>query len=130
MKSKNFYQREAKFERAISYLLITGVFLSLLLEAIGLFLYYHQYKHLNISETKEIFIHGKNFFHFIKELFQGKCVDNKAIFFMMLGITILILTPYIRVIMSVVYFTLKGNIKYIIITIFVLIVLTISLMTH
>jgi uncharacterized membrane protein len=42
----------------------------------------------------------------------------------------LILTPYLRVIMSVFYFIWEKNIQYIGITLFVLIILTISVITH
>jgi uncharacterized membrane protein len=49
---------------------------------------------------------------------------------MTLGITTLILTPFARVVASVLYFVWKRNIKYTLITIFVLTVLTISLALH
>jgi uncharacterized membrane protein len=43
------------------------------------------------------------------------------------GVVILILTPYVRVLMSVLYFAWEKNTKYILITLFVLLLLTISL---
>jgi uncharacterized membrane protein len=49
---------------------------------------------------------------------------------MTLGITTLILSPYARVVVSVLYFAWQRNIKYTLITIFVLTVLTISLALH
>jgi uncharacterized membrane protein len=49
---------------------------------------------------------------------------------MTLGITILILTPYVRVILSVLFFAWRKNIKYMLITIVVLMVLTTSLLFH
>jgi len=46
------------------------------------------------------------------------------------GLVILILTPFLRVILSVFYFALKKDFKYVIITVFVLLALTISLLLH
>jgi len=45
-----------------------------------------------------------------------------------LGIVVLMLTPYVRVLASVLYFGLVRNPKYLLITFFVLIVLTASLL--
>lgn len=118
---------EDRFDRAIGYVLITGVVISLLVEAIGILLYYLSYRHFNISEERALFIHGRNFFDFLIELFQGGSMGKKAVFLMSLGVVILILTPYVRVLMSVLYFAWEKNIKYILITLFVLILLTISL---
>jgi uncharacterized membrane protein len=121
---------ESRFERAISYLLIIGVILSLILEVIGIMVFYHVYGNLDVSENGRMFIHAEDFFNFIYRLFEGEYAQDKAILMMILGVSILILTPYIRVIMSVFYFTWERNIKYIGITLFVLIILTISLITH
>jgi uncharacterized membrane protein len=120
----------SKFERAISYLLIIGVILSLILEVIGIIVFYHVYGNLEISENGRMFIHAENFFNFVYRLFEGAYAQDKAILIMVLGISILILTPYLRVIMSVFYFIRERNIQYIGITLFVLIILTISLITH
>jgi uncharacterized membrane protein len=120
----------SKFERAISYLLIIGVILSLILEVIGIIVFYHVYGNLDVSESGRMFIHAKDFFNFIYRLFEGEYAQDKAIFIMVLGISILILTPYLRVIMSVFYFAWERNIKYMGITLFVLIILTISLIIH
>jgi uncharacterized membrane protein len=118
------------FERAISYLLIIGVILSLILEIIGIIVFYHVYGNLEVSESGRMFIHAENFFNFVYPLFEGAYAQDKAILIMVLGISILILTPYLRVIMSVFYFIWERNIQYVGITLFVLIILTISLITH
>ncbi len=120
----------SKFERAISYLLITGVILSLILEIIGIIIFYRVYGNLDVSENGRMFLHADNFFNFISRLLEGKYAQDKAILIMVLGISVLILTPYIRVIMSVFYFIWERNIRYVGITLFVLIILTISLITH
>jgi uncharacterized membrane protein len=47
---------------------------------------------------------------------------------MALGMAILILTPYVRAVLSVVYFASRKNLTYLIVTLFVLIVLTVSML--
>lgn len=120
----------SKLQTAISSLLIIGVAISLVLEIIGMVLFSYSYGDLHLSEGKAMFIRGQNFFSFIYALFQGHYPQKSAILFMTLGITTLILTPYARVVVSVLYFAWKRNIKYTLITVFVLIVLTISLALH
>lgn len=118
---------EDRFDRAIGYVLITGVVISLLVEAIGILLYYLSYRHFNISSERTLFIQGRNFFDFMIELFKGDYAGKRAVFLMSVGVVILILTPYVRVLMSVLYFAWEKNTKYIFITLFVLVLLTISL---
>ena len=118
---------ESKFERVIGYILISGVTISLLLEVIGITLYYYSYGQFRILEDRTLFIHGSNFFNFLAELIQGEHIHQKAILLMTLGIAILMVTPYVRVILSVIHFALEKNFKYVLITLFVLVLLTISL---
>lgn len=121
---------ESRLETVISYLLMAGVSISLLLEITGITLLYHAYGHLTISQASNIFIQGHDFFSFIWDQFQGKHTGGSAIIFMTAGIIVLILTPYIRVIASVIYFGWEKNLKYVLITIFVLLVVTLSLALH
>ena len=130
MKADVLGSGESKLETTISYLLIIGVVISLFLEAIGLTLFFVSYSNLNIMENRVVFIEGENFFSFVLMLFQGENVQNSALLFMTGGLVILILTPYIRVITSVIYFVWKKNIKYVMVTLFVLIFLTASLVLH
>jgi uncharacterized membrane protein len=116
-----------KFEKAISYLLISGVIISLILEVLGMALFYHTYGRLTFSESKAVFIHGTSYFTFFLDLLHAGPPGAKGISLMTLGIAVLILTPYLRVIMSVVYFAIDRNLKYVLITLFVLILLTLSL---
>jgi len=121
---------ESRFERAISYLLFTGVVISLILEVIGIALFYQTPGRLAISESEGMFIHGKDFFHFIWGLIRGEPGGTTGLFLMTLGIAILILTPYLRVILSVFYFGWTRNAKYTLITLFVLVILSLSLAMH
>ena len=130
MKSDIIGSGESKLETAISYLLIIGVIFSLILEAIGLTLFYYSFANLNILENEVVFIREENFFSFVITTLQGENIQNSAILFMTLGLITLISTPYIRVITSVIYFAWEKNRKYLLLTLFVLIILTVSLILH
>jgi uncharacterized membrane protein len=121
---------ETKLEVIVGYLLIIGVVASVVLEAIGIALFYGIYGNTQVSQNQAFFIRGENFFVFIIEQTQHLFGSQNALLFMTLGLIILLLTPYIRAITSVVYFGWKRNRKYVAITLFVLIVLTVSLALH
>ena len=120
----------SKFEPAISYLLIVGVMTSLVLVGIGILLFYLDFGHLGISEKRAMFLREQNFFVFLWDLSGGGNVPERGIWLMTLGIAILILTPYARVIMSVLYFIAMKDIQYTLITLFVFVLLTVSLLFH
>jgi len=121
---------ETKLEVIVGYLLIIGVVSSVVLEAIGIALFYGTYGNTQVSQNQAFFIRGENFFAFIIEQTQHLFGSQNALLFMTLGLIILLLTPYIRAITSVVYFGWERNRKYVAITLFVLIVLTVSLALH
>ena len=117
----------SKFERAIGHVLITGVAISLILEVIGIFIFYLSYGHFRILEGKTFFIHGRNFLYSLLGVMRGGTPHQKGLWFMGLGIAVLVLTPYVRVVLSVLHFARERNVKYVLITLFVLTLLTISL---
>ena len=122
---------ESKLETIISYLLIVGVVLSLMLETAGIVIFYRSRGHLDILlADKALFLQGQNFFIFLGGLFKGAHTSNNGILFMTLGIVTLVLTPFARVIASALYFAWRKDVKYVLITAFVLVVLTISLALH
>ncbi len=121
---------ESNLETIISYLLIIGVIASVVLIGIGMVLYYGEYGNVQISQDKSVFIVGQNFFVFTVSVFQHSFASQDALVFITLGLIILILTPYIRAITSAVYFAGERHYKYVLITVFVLIVLTASLTLH
>ncbi len=120
----------SKFELAISYLLIIGVMTSLILVGIGMILFYIHFGRLEISDREAMFLREQNFFYFFLNLLRGGQGQDKAIWLMTLGIAILILTPYARVVMSVLHFIRKRDLKYTLINLFVLILITVSLILH
>jgi len=121
---------ESKLETIVSYLIIFGVAVSVVLEVVGIVLYYGAYGTLEISSSPNFYITGENFFVFVIEKFSNLFVSENALLFMTLGIIVLILTPYTRAITSFIYFSWEKNSKYMLITLFVLVVLTISLLLH
>ena len=129
-KLKTDGRSEKRFEVAISYLLMAGVVTSLVLEIVGIALFRRFFGGFAISEEKIMFLHGKNFFDFMASLFRGETEGTWGLFLMTLGVVILVLTPYARVVMSVLYFAWVKNIKYVLITLFVLVVLSLSLAVH
>jgi len=119
--------RALKSELAISYLLIFGVIASLILTGIGMVLFYIHFGQVEISGKKAMFLREQNFFHFFLNLLRGGQGQDKAIWLMTLGIAVLILTPYARVIISVLHFIRKRDLKYTLINLFVFILITFSL---
>jgi uncharacterized membrane protein len=130
LNSSDRYSGESNFELAISWLLAAGVVTSLILIGVGIFLFYAEFGSLALSEKKVMFLHEKNFFYFLYDLLRGGSSQGKALWTMTLGIAVLILTPYARVLLSVVYFFRGKDFKFSLITLFVLVILTVSLAAH
>ena len=121
---------ETRLENWVSYILIVGVLTSLFLEVAGVILFYRVSHSTAISHDRSMFIQGKNFFTFLYGTLCEASSGITALRLMILGAAILILTPYARTIMAVIYFASRKNIKYLFITLFVLAVLTLSLAIH
>lgn len=131
MKLNNIGSGETRLETIISYILITGVVISLLLEVAGIILYYETYGSFSfILQGKTVFIQGRNFFSFLCGIPSIPGILNHSIFFMTLGIMILILIPYVLAITSFVYFLWKRRFRYVLITAIVVAVISISLSLH
>jgi len=130
-------ERIDNLEGVISYILIGGIILSMLLIGIGLITYYIP-KGISSSPhfTMKWKMGGSDFFTFVSNLISqfnfssSAPSSSNAIKIMTLGLVILIITPFTRVIASVVFFGLSKDFKYLFITSFVLILLTLSLTTH
>jgi uncharacterized membrane protein len=130
MKINKPERSEQKFEKVISYLLTIGVVSSIVLEITGMVLYDRANHNLSISSDPAVYIKGHDFFSFIIDQFRNVKTTTPAIVFMIMGIVVLILTPYFRVLASFLYFSWQKNYKYLLITLFVLVVVTISLALH
>ena len=122
---------EEKLELAISCILIIGVAVSVAIELTGILSYYYVNQDLNISFQPQYALKGTDFFSYsgvtLQSLSQGSWTPFQTL---ALGLLVLMITPYVRVLASVVYFGMVRNMKYLAITVFVLVILTASLLTH
>lgn len=118
-------RRPFDMETVISYILISGVVLSLILLVVGATAYSLQHHNLTLAYS----LPQDNLFHFIQMeilLALHGAVTAKDI--IDLGIIVLMLTPYVRVAFSAVAFAfIEHNVKYTVFTLWVLAVLTYSL---
>ena len=83
-----------------------------------------------VSRQAPVFVHGRNFFVFLATTFSEIARGPGGLRLMLAGCAVLILTPYVRAVMSVAYFASVRDFKYLFITLFVLVVLTLSLLCH
>ena len=119
--------KDESLEVIMSYVLIAGVVVSLVVESYGLYLYYITTHGLDVAPAWSL--SGRNFFADAINLFaslEGNAANPFAV--MAAGIVVLMLTPYIRVLSSVAFYGTEKDAKYSLITILVLMVLTLSLM--
>ena len=117
-------------EAVISYILIVGVTVSLVLEVTGLTIFYRTYHNFAFSESAAFRIQGHDFFGYVVQLLRWGFTGGAAVQFMTAGIVVLLLTPFLRVVFSVGFFARERDLKFVVITLFVLIVLTLSLTLH
>jgi uncharacterized membrane protein len=112
-------------ERLVGYILLTGILLSVALLAVGFVWRWLRVGNLRFEHS----IVGMNFFEFISStLGQMASQAFRPRLFLNMGIAVLMLTPFVRVLASVFYFAfVEHNWKYALFTAFVLTVLTYSL---
>ena len=112
-------------EGLVGYILLTGVLLSVALLVVGFIWRWARVGNLRFEHS----IAGVNFFEFILSTLRQMTSETlRPRFFLNMGIGILMLTPFVRVLASVFYFAfVEHNWKYTLFTSFVLIVLTYSL---
>ena len=112
-------------EILIGYILLVGVLLSMALLIIGLVWHWATTGHLRLEYP----IMGMNLFEFVqlslRQIASGTIHPRLMV---NLGIAVVMFTPYVRVLASMLYFALvERNLKYTLFTGFVLSVLTYSL---
>ena len=112
-------------ESLVGYILLAGILLSVALLAVGFVWRWLRVGNLRFEHS----IVGMNFFEFISStLGQMTSRAFRPRLFLNMGIAVLMLTPFVRVLASVFYFAfVEHNWKYTLFTAFVLTVLTYSL---
>ena len=123
--------RRLTLEDVIGYILVIGVATSLLIESVGLALYVADRGAIEIDLSDlEAYARPQDFFAYIIDVTSSVLGNPNYASVMALGLVLLMLTPYIRVVASVVYFAFYRNYKYVVITLIVLAILTASLIVH
>jgi uncharacterized membrane protein len=116
-------------ESAISYVLIGGLVFSLIAEVAGILLYYRQSGGFTFDYSQQWQLAGPNFFAYTLNLLSTLPSLQSATL-MAFGIILLMLTSYVRVLGTLVYFVFGRNLMYSLITLFVFLVLTVALLAY
>jgi uncharacterized membrane protein len=121
---------QSGLDRVIIGLLITGVMVSIVLEIVGMVLFLHYHGRLAVSPETTAYIHGRDLGFLVYHLTTMIPKQGIDIFLMTLGIIVLVMTPFTRVIVSIAYFAIERDLKFFCITLFVLTVLLASVLIH
>lgn len=120
-----------ELEALIGHILTLGVLFSLILLSTGLILYVFQNGGLSLTFDESLVLCGDNIFKVMVPLFEDLLSwGNPSRTFMALGIVMLMATQYVRVVASVLYFSMIRDVKYVGITLFVLTIITLSLLGY
>lgn len=117
--------RSFDMDMLVGYILLIGVMLSTALLAIGLTWHWVMTGHLELEYS----LAGMTFIQFfLTSIMNVISVSLRPRFLVSLGLAILMITPYVRVLVSILYFAfVERNWKYAFFTVFVFSVLTYSL---
>jgi uncharacterized membrane protein len=117
--------RQLEMDVLVGYILLAGVLLSMALIMVGLVWKYIQTGGVRLNYE----LAGMNLFQFVlSEVHIAVLGEIRPRLLINMGIAVLMLTPFFRVLASVVYFmVVLKNWKYTVFTLFVLLVLTGSL---
>jgi uncharacterized membrane protein len=117
-------------EDLIGYILAIGVFASLIIETLGLAGYVFENGTLEVSFSNQWQTSGSDFFAYAGRTLLSLTSGVAPLSLIALGVILLIITPYVRVVASVLYFAVEKNPKYVLISLFVFVVITLSLVVH
>ncbi len=116
-------------EDLISRILTFGILSSIIFLLIGVSIYSIQTREITLEEKWAL--KGENLFIVLNSIMSKFTSQSDLSYtFMAIGILLLILTQYIRVIISVIYFSIMKDLKYVVITLIVLIILTLSMIGY
>lgn len=108
----------------ISWILRAGVALSLTLETAGIL---WNYLDTGNSNPPTWFAQGANFFGFLSSVLTSAAGGATPLSITGLGIAVLVLTPYARVVAAVLYYAVERDWKFLAITLSVLCIITAGL---
>lgn len=116
-------------ESWVSYVLIGGLALSVAVEIVGISALYVQTGGFDYQFSSAWQMSGPDFFSYASSLL-GSVGGLNPIAIMALGVVLLMLTSYARVFATMLHFAFVRNLKYTMISLFVFVVLTITLIAH
>ncbi|QQG48608.1 MAG: DUF1634 domain-containing protein [archaeon] len=111
----------------IGWILRVGVIASLVLESAGLLLRYAQTGDASISLTPYWLANSGNFFAFLQSALSSLGGGLTSISLIELGLAVLVLTPYARMLAALVYYSLERDRKYVAITFTVFLIINLGL---
>jgi uncharacterized membrane protein len=123
-------EEPTSLQLGISWILRIGLILSVLCTAAGLLLGYAQTGSASLSLVpgSSWNVKGGNFFDFAYSTTTSLFGGLTAAALVSLGIVVLMLTPYVRVIAAVLYYGVERDWQYVAITSFVFAVITVGLL--
>ncbi len=122
--------RAKGLEDLISYILAIGVVASLIIETLGLVGYVLENGTLEVSFSNQWLTTGSDFFTYAWRTLVSLTNGVTPLSLISLGVILLIVTPYLRVLASALYFAVEKSPKYVLISSFVFVVITLSLVLH
>lgn len=114
-------------QNGIGWILRAGVAISLVLESLGILLNYLRTGDAAVTLSSSWLAGGGNFFGFAARTVGSLSSSLSPVGISALGVIVLMLTPYARIIAAVVYYGLEKDWKYVSITLFVFSVITVGL---
>jgi len=118
----------SRLEGIIGWVLILGVLSSVVFEVVGLALNYAKTGDLTLQLSPSWHVQATNFFSFAGSIVSSFGSGSNAFNILALGIVLLMLTPYVRVVVSVLYYGITKDYRYLGITLLVLVIITSSLL--
>lgn len=121
--------KSAALQVGISWILRVGVALSVVLEAAGVVLNYARTGESTLYPLDAMWrVSGGNFFDFTYSAARSLVTGVTPIALVSLGVVALMFTPYVRVAAAVVYYGVEKDWKYVAITSFVFLLITVALL--
>lgn len=111
-------------------MILVGVTGSLVLVLAGLLVYWRTTGDLSISSDTGVYLSAEGFAGLLGDLFRRGTAAGSGLGLMTLGIVVLILTPLARVVASLAFFAWKREPRYVVLTLVVLVILSVSLAAH
>jgi uncharacterized membrane protein len=117
-------------EAEIGYVLIAGLTVSVAVILIGILGYAVQSGGSSIEYTAGWQMTGPDFFAYLWNLLVSLSLSQSPVATMSLGVVLLMLTSYVRVLATAVVFAFSKSAKYTLISLLVFLLLTLTLVTH